>query len=103
MTLSRKREHQLAMAETDEPVMQGLYAAHQVELYYPPAIQNGVIPKNGYGNIDLFVETMLPPGAVHLPCIPPQFIETNLDRGIAKVAKKLNIDYSEAIVRPQGG
>jgi len=71
MTLTRKREHEIAMAENnDQPVMEGLYAEHQVELYLAPPIENGVIPKNGYGNIDLFVNSMLPPGAIHLPCIP---------------------------------
>ena len=69
MTLTRKREHEIAMAENDDrPVLEGLYAAHQVELYRPPPLENGVIPKNAYGNIDLFVDTMLPEGAVHLPC-----------------------------------
>jgi xeroderma pigmentosum group C-complementing protein len=71
MTLTRKREHEIAMAENDDqPIMEGLYATHQVELYLPPPIENGVIPKNGYGNIDLFVDSMLPPGAVHIPCTP---------------------------------
>jgi xeroderma pigmentosum group C-complementing protein len=69
MTLTRKREHELAKAENDDqPIMEGLYAGHQVELYHPPPIENGIIPKNAYGNIDLFVESMLPEGAVHLPC-----------------------------------
>jgi xeroderma pigmentosum group C-complementing protein len=69
MTLTRKREYELEMAENDDrPVMEGLYAAHQVELYRPPPIENGGIPKNAYGNIDLFVDSMLPEGAVHLPC-----------------------------------
>jgi len=73
MTLARKREHELAMAENDDqPVMEGLYAAHQVELYRPPPIEDGVIPKNAYGNMDLFVDSMLPEGAVHLPCTQPQ-------------------------------
>lgn len=69
MTLTRKREHELAMAENDDqPIMEGLYATHQVELYRPLPIEDGVIPKNAYGNMDLFVDSMLPEGAVHLPC-----------------------------------
>jgi hypothetical protein len=99
MTLARKREHELAMAENDDqPVMEGLYAAHQVEMYRPPPIEDGVIPKNAYGNIDLFVDSMLPEGAVHLPCTSRSRGILTVDRGIAKVAKKLGIDYSEAIV-----
>ena len=69
MTLTRKREYQQAMAENDDqPIMEGLYASHQVETYRPEPIKNGIIPKNAFGNIDLFVDTMLPEGAIHLPC-----------------------------------
>lgn len=28
----------------------------------------GVIPQNSFGNIDVYAPTMLPGGAVHLPC-----------------------------------
>jgi xeroderma pigmentosum group C-complementing protein len=28
----------------------------------------GKIPKNNFGNLDLYVPTMLPRGAVHVPC-----------------------------------
>jgi xeroderma pigmentosum group C-complementing protein len=101
MTLTRKREHELAMAENDDqPIMEGLYATHQVELYRPPPIEDGVIPKNAYGNMDLFVDSMLPEGAVHLPCTNHCMIHLTEDRGIAKVAKRLDIDYAEAIVHP---
>jgi xeroderma pigmentosum group C-complementing protein len=31
-------------------------------------VLQGKIPRNAYGNIDMFTPTMLPPGAVHLPC-----------------------------------
>ena len=99
MTLARKREHEQTMAENDDqPVMEGLYAAHQVEIYRPPRVVDGRIPKNAYGDVDLFVDSMLPEGTVHLPCIPPHRPLLILDRGIAKVAKKLDIDFAEAIV-----
>lgn len=29
----------------------------------------GIIPRNGYGNFDLFAAHMLPQGAKHLPCM----------------------------------
>ncbi|ODQ51617.1 Rad4-domain-containing protein [Saitoella complicata NRRL Y-17804] len=86
VTLTRKREHEQQMAENEGPVLQGLYAKYQTELYRPPPVVNGAIPKNSYGNADCFVPTMIPEGAIHLP-----------HRGIAKVAKKLGIDYAEAI------
>ena len=32
------------------------------------ADDQGIIPQNSFGNIDLYAPTMLPAGAVHLPC-----------------------------------
>ena|SRR6266496_4822555 len=89
MTLTRKREHELAMAENDDqPIMEGLYAAHQVELYRPPPLEDGVIPKNAYGNMDLFVDSMLPEGAVHLPCIYSLLMRINCRSWNCKSSKK---------------
>ena len=89
MTLTRKREHELAMAENDDrPIMEGLYAAHQVELYRPPPLEDGVIPKNAYGNIDLFVDSMLPEGAVHLPCADRPMIYLTVRSRNCKSCKK---------------
>ncbi len=67
-------------------VMQGLYARTQTEPYVPDPIVNvgttpvlkllawlkfyfqGIVPKNTFGNIDLYVPSMLPQGATHIPC-----------------------------------
>lgn len=46
----------------------------------------GIIPQNAFGNIDLYVPTMLPAGAAHLPF-----------KGIAKVAKQMGVSYAEAV------
>lgn len=46
-----------------------------------------MIPKNQYGNIDLFVEHMLPEGSAHVPY-----------RGAIRVCKRLEIDFAEAVV-----
>ncbi|KAK7048704.1 hypothetical protein R3P38DRAFT_2870999 [Favolaschia claudopus] len=70
----------------EEEVMQGLYAWSQTELYVPDPIVDGVIPKNNFGNIDLYTPSMLPAGAVHLPF-----------KGITKIAKQLGFDYAEAV------
>ncbi|WVN89892.1 uncharacterized protein L203_105122 [Cryptococcus depauperatus CBS 7841] len=84
VTLQKRRAQELAR-QMGEEITQGLYAEHQTEIYRPPPIQDGVIPRNAFGNIDLYTSTMLPQGAVHLPY-----------KGIAKVAKSLGISYSEA-------
>ncbi|KAL1843083.1 hypothetical protein VTJ49DRAFT_3218 [Mycothermus thermophilus] len=86
-TTNRRREIAEAEAATGEKVLQGLYSFDQTDWIIPPPIQNGIIPKNEYGNIDLFVEHMCPEGAVHVPY-----------RGAMRVAKRLEIDYAEAVV-----
>ncbi|KAG7287325.1 hypothetical protein NEMBOFW57_006834 [Staphylotrichum longicolle] len=86
-TTNRRREIAEAEAATGEKVLQGLYSFDQTDWIIPPPIENGVIPKNEYGNIDLFAEHMCPEGAVHIPY-----------RGAMRVAKRLGIDYAEAVV-----
>ncbi|KAJ9295832.1 hypothetical protein DTO271G3_5855 [Paecilomyces variotii] len=86
VTLMRKREVDEFERETGEKPKQGLYAQYQTEYIIPPPIQNGVIPKNAYGNIDCFVPSMVPQGASHIPW-----------RGTVRICKKLGIDYAEAV------
>ncbi|ROT42905.1 Rad4-domain-containing protein [Sodiomyces alkalinus F11] len=86
-TTNRRREIAEAEAISGEKVLQGLYSFDQTDWIIPAPIQNGIIPKNEYGNIDLFVEHMCPEGAVHVPF-----------RGVVKVCKRLQIDYAEAVV-----
>ncbi|KAI0763653.1 hypothetical protein BD413DRAFT_495167 [Trametes elegans] len=71
---------------SEEGVMQGLYAEHQTEIYRPDPVVNGKVPKNTFGNIDLYVPSMLPAGAVHIPF-----------KGTAKIARQLGFDYAEAV------
>ncbi|KAK3898962.1 hypothetical protein C8A05DRAFT_37433 [Staphylotrichum tortipilum] len=86
-TTNRRREIAEAEAATGEKVLQGLYSFEQTDWIIPPPIVDGVIPKNEYGNIDLFAEHMCPEGAVHVPF-----------RGAMRVAKRLGIDFAEAVV-----
>ncbi|RDB14699.1 DNA repair protein rhp41 [Hypsizygus marmoreus] len=67
-------------------MMQGLYARSQTEMYKPDPVIDGKIPKNNFGNIDLYVPSMLPQGAVHIPF-----------KGVAKIARKLGFDFAEAV------
>ncbi|CAK5283922.1 unnamed protein product [Mycena citricolor] len=92
-TLSRRRELEVlrdglptAGEGTAPDIMQGTYARFQTELYVPEPIIAGKIPKNNFGNIDLYVPSMLPEGAAHLP-----------HKGIGKIAKQLGYDYAEAV------
>ncbi|KAJ7575142.1 hypothetical protein C8J56DRAFT_1017213 [Mycena floridula] len=92
-TVGRQRELEVlkeglreAGQSQESEVMQGLYARSQTESYQPAPVVDGVIPKNDFGNIDLYVKSMLPAGAVHLPF-----------KGVGKIAKKLGLDYAEAV------
>jgi xeroderma pigmentosum group C-complementing protein len=86
VTLTRKREVEEMQRQTGEKPTQGLYCRNQTEYIIPPPIKDGVIPRNGYGNIDCFVPSMVPRGAVHIPM-----------RGTVRICKKLEIDFAEAV------
>lgn len=64
-----------------------LFGIWQTNEYEPPSALNGIIPRNGYGNVELFKPCMKPKGTVHM----------KLD-GLDKVCKKLNIDCVQAVV-----
>ncbi|KAM3968286.1 DNA repair protein complementing XP-C cells homolog [Aphomia sociella] len=69
---------------TDKPLE--IFGPWQVQDYEPPVAENGVVPRNAYGNVELFKDCMLPKGTVHIK-LP----------GLNKVAKKLNIDCAPAM------
>lgn len=69
-----------------EAAQTALYALYQTDLYIPDPVVNGRIPKNGYGNIDVYVPSMVPPGAVHVRALDAKH-----------AAKLLNIDYADAV------
>lgn len=70
----------------DQRSSQPLFAREQATLYVPPPVVAGLVPKNKYGNLDVFVPTMVPPGGVH--------VEHPL---AARAARLLGIDCSEAV------
>lgn len=86
-TTNRRRELAEAEHASGEKVLQGLYSQEQTDWIIPPPIEDGIIPKNAFGNIDLYVDSMLPAGAVHIPL-----------RATVKICKRLEIDYAEAVV-----
>lgn len=63
-----------------------LYAPYQTTLYAAPAVMDGRIPRNVYGNIDVYVPTMIPRGGAHIP-----HSET------ARAARIIGIDYADAV------
>jgi xeroderma pigmentosum group C-complementing protein len=85
VTVARKREIEERERVEGEKVKQGLYSKAQTDWIIPNPIKDGKIPRNAFGNIDVYVPTMIPKGAVHIPL-----------RGTVRVCKKLNIDFAEA-------
>ena len=72
--------------EVEENAGTSLYAMHQTKPYTAPPVANGRVPKNIYGNIDIYVATMIPPGGSHIK--HPDTV---------RAAKILGIDFAEAI------
>ncbi|KAL9935733.1 hypothetical protein V8E36_005310 [Tilletia maclaganii] len=86
-TIANKRAEEQAKAEGRGVPQEGLYAEFQTEVYTAPAIgENGVIPTNEFGNVDMYVPSMLPPGGAYIPFA-----------GVGKVAKQLHIPYGDAV------
>ncbi|VVC89123.1 unnamed protein product [Leptidea sinapis] len=69
---------------TDKPLE--VFGPWQVQDYEPPTAENGVVPRNAYGNVELFKDCMLPKGTVHIK-LP----------GLNRIAKKLSIDCAPAM------
>ncbi|MCJ1463886.1 hypothetical protein MMC07_002495 [Pseudocyphellaria aurata] len=63
-----------------------LYAAYQTSLYCSPPVVNGIVPKNQYGNLDVYVPSMVPAGGTHI-----SHPET------ARAARILGIEYTQAV------
>lgn len=86
-TTNRKRElAEAELASGGQKMLQGLYSRDQTDWIIPPPIKDGIIPKNSFGNMDCYVPSMVPQGAVHIPL-----------RGTTRICRKLGIDFAEAV------
>lgn len=72
--------------EDDGPGTNALYAFSQTSLYIPPPVVRGRIPKNAYGNLDVYVPTMVPPGGSHVR-----------HKHASKAARLIGVDYADAV------
>lgn len=54
-----------------------LYGDWQTERYRPATAQDGVVPRNEFGNVEMFKPWMLPVGCSHVD-LPGEFLEINL-------------------------
>ncbi|KAL9697365.1 hypothetical protein quinque_000806 [Culex quinquefasciatus] len=63
-----------------------LFGLWQTQDYEPPTAEDGIVPRNAYGNVELFKACMLPKKTVHLQ-LP----------GLNRICKKLRIDCAQAV------
>ncbi|KAK3316406.1 hypothetical protein B0H66DRAFT_480196 [Apodospora peruviana] len=63
-----------------------IYMEEQTDRYEPPAVVNGRVPKNKFGNVDVYVPSMVPRGGVHI-----------LHERAAQAAYILGVDYAPAL------
>ncbi|KAM0277718.1 hypothetical protein ACHAQH_005578 [Verticillium albo-atrum] len=68
-----------------------VYTEEQTEEYRPPPVVRGRVPKNKFGNIDLYVPSMVPKGGVWIAD------EKEDEPSSAKAAFTLGIDYAPAL------
>ncbi|TQN72782.1 DNA repair protein RAD4 [Colletotrichum shisoi] len=64
------------------------FTQEQTEVYHAPPVVNGRVPKNKFGNIDVYVASMVPEGGVH--------IHDEFDTAV-RAACILDIDYAPAL------
>ena len=70
----------------EEQKTTALYAPYQTNTYVPPPVVKGHVPRNAYGNLDIYVPSMVPVGGVH--------IRHPLT---AQAARLLKVDYADAV------
>ncbi|XP_065090200.1 DNA repair protein complementing XP-C cells homolog isoform X2 [Ochlerotatus camptorhynchus] len=63
-----------------------LFGYWQTQDYEPPTAEDGIVPRNAYGNVELFKPCMLPKKTVHLQ-LP----------SLNRICKKLGIDCAQAV------
>lgn len=64
-----------------------LYTPQQTDLYVPaPVTKNGKIPRNKFGNVEVYVPSMVPAGGAHIP-----------HERAAQAAHILGVDYAPAL------
>ena len=73
-------------SESEEQAGKPMFAAFQTCPYQAPPVVNGRVPRNIYGNIDVYVPSMVPAGGAHV---------ANPDA--ARTARLLGIDYADAV------
>ena len=72
--------------DVQDEVGAALYAEFQTDLYIPPPVVRGKVPRNAFGNLDLYVPSMVPPGGVHIR-----------HKLAGKAARLIRVDSADAV------
>ncbi|XP_029772283.1 DNA repair protein complementing XP-C cells isoform X3 [Suricata suricatta] len=83
---NRARKARLAEPQLQDQNDLGLFGRWQTEEYQPPVAVDGKVPRNEFGNVYLFLPSMMPVGCVQL----------NLPN-LHRIARKLGIDCVQAV------
>lgn len=77
-----------ARAEQDAQDAAGVpvYTEDQTELYEPDPVRNGKVPRNKFGNVEVYVPSMVPRGGVHI-----------VHELAAHAARLLGVDFAPAL------
>ncbi|KAJ2488806.1 hypothetical protein IWW37_004510 [Coemansia sp. RSA 2050] len=86
VTARSKRATEAMEASGTEPTTD-LYGEWQTELFKSPPVHNGLVPRNEFGNINLFTDSMLPEGAAHISNVNAK-----------RLCRELSIDAADAVV-----
>lgn len=76
-----------ALNEMEEAKPLEIFGFWQTQPYEPPVAENGIVPRNPYGNVELFKPEMLPIGTRHIQ-LP----------GLNRTCKKLNVDCAQVFL-----
>nr|KAJ3422857.1 hypothetical protein HK105_005941 [Polyrhizophydium stewartii] len=83
-TLERHCKKDQIIFPKDQKYVVGVFKKENV---YPRShVHTGRIPRNPFGNIEILHPRMIPSGAVHIPV-----------KGVASVARKLGVDFAQAL------
>jgi len=82
----RSIDEDMEVDDQADEVGAGLFAEFQTELYIAPPVVRGRVPRNAYGNLDLYVPSMCPPGGTHIR-----------HKLAAKAARIVGIDSADAV------
>lgn len=79
--------------DEDEEADGRLYAQFQTKLYIPTPVTDGKIPKNAYGNIDVYVPSMIPENGSLVKASDKCSLKL-----LEKAARLLGVDYAKAVI-----